>query len=333
MIDFAKIYIKAGDGGDGKVSFRREKYAPKGGPDGGDGGDAGSVFFEVDKNLNTLKPFQYQKKFIAENGERGGGAKKSGKDGKDLVVKVAPGTIIDTGKNKIDLSDPGQRACIARAGKGGRGNWRFRSPSNTTPMEAELGTKGEAMEITLELKLLADVGLIGLPNAGKSTLLSVLTKATPKIADYPFTTLEPNLGVMEYKKGKGMVLADVPGLIEGASQGKGLGVKFLRHIERCQILVHVLNGATIIENEKDGLKELVNDYEVIRLELGDHSKKLLKKPEILVLNKIDVLDKKQKDKAARALKKLNKRIVLVSAVTKDNLSELKHEMAKLYNQP
>ncbi|MFC1627266.1 GTPase ObgE [Patescibacteria group bacterium] len=341
MIDYAKIQVKAGDGGNGRVSFRREKFIPKGGPDGGDGGDGGSVFFEVDKDLNTLKPFQYQKKFEAERGQNGGKYKKHGKDGQDLVLMVPDGTVIDTGMNKIDLTKEGQRACVARRGKGGRGNWQFRSSTNTTPMEAEMGEKGEVVELELELKLLADVGLIGLPNAGKSTLLSVLTRARPKIADYPFTTLSPNLGVMEYEKGKGLVIADIPGLIEGASEGKGLGVKFLRHVERCQVLVHVINGAKIIEEEASG-EDLLKDYRAIRKELKQHSEKLIDKDEIVVLNKIDVLKKTQVSDVLRSLKKTRlasksdsesrrakRKVVAVSAVIHDNLDKLKYEIVKV----
>jgi len=321
MIDYAKIVVKAGDGGDGRISFRREKYVPKGGPDGGDGGDGGKVYLEADKDLNTLKTFQYQKQFKAESGEAGGKAKKHGKDGKDLVLKVPPGTEVDTGKNRIDLVEVGQRACVARGGKGGRGNWQFRAPDNTTPRIAEKGTKGETLELVLELKLLAEVGLIGLPNGGKSTLLSVLTRARPKIADYPFTTLEPNLGVMEYME-KSVVVADIPGLIEGASKGKGLGVKFLRHVERCRLLVHVINGAKMIEEEA-GAEELVKDYEVVRKELADYAQELVAKPEIVVLNKIDVLSKKQIGAVKKAFKGKVKKVIAISAATGENILQLK----------
>ncbi len=330
MIDYAKIQVKAGDGGNGKISFRREKYVPKGGPDGGDGGDGGSVFLEVDKDLNTLVPYQFNKKFEAERGQGGGGAKKHGKDGQDLVLKVAPGTQVKSFRGSFDMLKPDEKVLVAQGGKGGRGNWFFRAPDRTTPRIAEPGIKGELVELELELKLLADVGLIGLPNAGKSTLLSVLTKARPKIADYPFTTLEPNLGVMILSSktslaGKqGLVLADIPGLIEGASQGKGLGIQFLRHVERCQVLVHVLDGAKLLERKSD----LMEDYEAIRKELGKHAKELLKKKEIVVLNKIDVLSEKQ----IKEVKKEFKKIVCVSAATKENLDKLKREMVKLIRE-
>lgn len=331
MIDYAKIAIKAGDGGDGKISFRREKYVPKGGPDGGDGGDGGSVYLEVDKDLNTLVPFQFQKKFEAERGQMGGGAKKHGRDGEDLVLKVAPGTQVSSGRGSFDLIKPGEKVVVAQGGQGGRGNWFFRAPDRTTPRIAEKGTKGELVELELELKLLADVGLIGMPNAGKSTLLSVLTKARPKIANYPFTTLEPNLGVMIVEKGKGLVMADIPGLIEGASKGKGLGIKFLRHVERCQILVHVLDGAKLLEKSSGRLPEdqLKEDYEAIRKELGEHAKELVKKPEIVVLNKIDVLSEKQIKAVKKQFENKVRNLILVSAVTGKGLDKLKRELMGL----
>ena len=329
MIDFAKINIKAGDGGNGRVGFRREKFVPKGGPDGGDGGDGGSVYFQADKDLNTLKPFQYQKKFAAENGEAGGRAKRHGKNGEDLVIQVPAGTVIklDNLKNQwpIDLSQAGQRACVARGGKGGRGNWQFRSPTNTTPKTAEMGIKGEEFNISLELKLLANVGLIGLPNGGKSTLLSVLTKARPKIADYPFTTLEPNLGVLRQAQDKdSLVIADIPGLIEGAHEGKGLGIEFLRHVERCKVLVHVLDGSKLLTSEVKEVhtsEVLLKDYQTVRQELASYSKSLLEKQEIIVLNKIDLLSEKQIKAVMAAFGK--KKVIPLSAATHENLEELK----------
>lgn len=324
MIDFARIRVKAGDGGDGKISFRSEKFMPKGGPDGGDGGDGGSLFFEVDKDLNTLQPFQFQKKFAAESGEPGGKAKKHGKDGQDLVIKVPRGTVIKflDSKNKypIDLTQAGQRACLCRGGKGGKGNWQFRSSIMTTPKIAEKGTKGEEAELSLELKLLANVGLIGLPNSGKSTLLSVLTKARPRIADYPFTTLEPNLGVMKMEGSdpSDLVIADIPGLIEGASRGKGLGIEFLRHIERCGLLVHVLDGAKLLMGG-----DLMADYQAIRKELGEYSQDLLLKKEMVVLNKIDVLTEKQLNSCLNQFKKKKIKVLAISAATGKNLDKLK----------
>ena len=350
MIDYAKIYIKAGDGGDGKVGFRREKYISKGGPDGGDGGDGGSVYLVVDKDLNTLTPFQFKKKFEAERGQAGGKAKKHGRDGADLVVMVAPGTNVKIGNREFDMIKDGDKVCVAHGGRGGLGNWQFRSSTNTTPMIAEKGTLGEEKEVVLELKLLADVGLIGVPNAGKSTLLSVLTKARPKIANYPFTTLEPNLGVMIFGKGSeltrrssgsqqvagsseasDLVLADIPGLIDGASKGKGLGHTFLRHVERCGLLVHVLDGAKLLETVGTDPTVLLKDYEAIRKELEGYSKKLMDKKEILVLNKIDVLSDKQIKAIEKQFEKREEPtlLFLVSAATGEGVEELKRGMVEL----
>jgi len=319
MIDFARITIKAGDGGDGRVSFRREKFVPKGGPDGGDGGRGGSVYFETDKDLNTLKPFQFQKVFSAQNGEAGGKNKRHGADGSDLIIKVPVGTVVN---KELDLVKEDQKVCLAKGGDGGRGNWQFRSPTMTTPRIAEAGIMGEAKQLTLELKLLADVGLIGLPNSGKSTLLSVLTKAKPKIADYPFTTLEPNLGVLRLTRSN-LVIADIPGLIEGASRGRGLGIEFLRHIERCKILVHLLDGAKLLISEV-----LLKDYQTVRNELASYSTSLIDKPEIVVLNKIDVLNKKQIRTAMTTLKKTKKPVIGISAASHENLEELKKELGR-----
>ena len=321
MIDYAEVVVKAGKGGDGRVSFRREKFRPKGGPDGGDGGDGGSIYFRTEKGLNTLRAFRFKKKFEAEAGGDGGKAKKQGKNGKDLVIKVPLGTqirILGKKEQVIDLTNERAEALVARGGKGGRGNWQFRAPDNTTPREAELGTKGEEFRLVVELKLLADVGLIGLPNAGKSTLLSVLTRAKPKIADYPFTTLEPNLGIMD-----DLVIADIPGLIEGASQGKGLGDRFLRHVERCRLLVQVMDGSS---------DKLGKDYQVVRQELGEYSQELLDRPEIVVLNKIDLLSEKQIEVKVKELEKTKRLIVAVSAAMTENIDKLKREIEGVYNR-
>lgn len=306
MIDYAKITVTAGKGGAGKVGWRQNKSIRKGGPDGGNGGNGGSVFLVADPHQNTLKDFQFQKKFAADSGQMGGRNRRAGRAGKDLILKVPVGTMVKTvgTKTLIDLKESGQKVLIAKGGNGGRGNWVFRSPSLTTPKFADPGEPGETKILTLELKLLADVGLIGLPNAGKSTLLSVLTQARPKIADYPFTTLEPNLGVMD-----DLVLADIPGLIEGASQGKGLGHEFLRHVERCRVLVHVIDATS---------KTIKKDYDQVRNELDQHSPALLTKPEIIVLNKIDLLVKKPKFKKA----------LLISAATHQGLELLKQALAK-----
>lgn len=330
MIDFARITVKAGDGGDGRVSFLRAKFVPKGGPDGGDGGNGGNVFLETDKNLNTLKMFQFTKKFMAENGQGGGKDKRHGANGKDLTIKVPVGTVIKFDTQVIDMHQFEQRICLGRGGRGGRGNWYFRSSINTTPKFAQKGTKGEFFEVTLELKLLANAGLIGMPNSGKSTLLSVLTRARPKIADYPFTTLEPNLGVMEGSDPADLVLADIPGLIEGASQGKGLGVEFLRHVERCAVLVHVLDGARGLEEaEGSDPADLVKDYQAIRQEMEHYNQDLLAKKEIVALNKIDLLSEKQIKDCLAKFKKIKVAVLPISAATGKNLDKLKQALTVL----
>ena len=304
MIDFARIEVKAGNGGSGKVAWRQDKFVIKGGPDGGNGGLGGSVYLTADPNLNTLKNFQFQKKLKAEDGGRGGKTRRTGRGGQDLIIKVPVGTVVN---KSLDLVKPGESICVARGVHGGRGNWFFRSPTLTTPKFADPGEPGEVKILALELKLLADVGLIGLPNAGKSTLLSVLIKATSKIADYPFTTLEHKLGVTD-----NLVIADIPGLIEGASQGKGLGIEFLRHVERCRVLVHLLDATS---------KTLKADYDQVRNELGQYSSKLLDKPEIIVLTKIDLLPKTKIPKFKTAL--------AISAATHQGLDKLK---TKIINQ-
>lgn len=335
MVDYAKITVKAGDGGDGVVHFLRLKYMPKGGPDGGDGGNGGSVYFETDPNLNTLADFRYKKIFEAESGERGMKRRRHGKDGADMVVKVPKGTIIRMRnavdeETELDLSEEGEAVLIAKGGKGGRGNWHFRSSTNQTPQEFEKGTDGEEFEVELELKLLAEVGIIGVPSAGKSTLLSVLTKATPKIAEYPFTTLEPNLGVMEVgigKRRKSRVIADIPGLIEGASEGKGLGIQFLRHVERTKVLVHLVSPQLVVKSDQKDLNEqLWRDYETIRKELGLYNKKLLKKKEIVVLNKIDLLSAEERKEIKKFFEKKGIELLLISAGTKEGIEELKKRL-------
>ncbi len=283
LIDEAKIYVKAGDGGDGVVAFRREKYVPRGGPAGGHGGNGGDVVMEADRNLNTLISFTKRSHFKAERGEHGGGKNMAGATGAEVVIPVPLGTVVrnaDTGELVADLVEPGQRVVVARGGRGGRGNTSFKSATNQAPRIAERGLPGDELWLQLELKLIADVGLIGVPNAGKSTLLSVVSAAQPKIADYPFTTLQPNLGVVTLDH-RDLVMADIPGLIEGAHSGAGLGHQFLRHVERCRLLVHLLNGAS---------PDLLAEFDQINEELALFSPRLAGKPQLVALNKIDLPD-------------------------------------------
>ena len=284
FFDEAKIYIKSGDGGDGSVAFRREKYVPFGGPSGGNGGPGGDFYLVADHNHNTLVHFKKRVHFKAENGGRGSGKNQQGKTGEDRLVPVPPGTMVydaDTGELLADLLEAGQRVRLAKGGRGGRGNAAFASPTNQAPRVAEHGEPGLERWLRLELKLIADVGVIGMPNAGKSTLLSVVSAARPKIAAYPFTTLQPNLGVVRVDDLHSFVMADVPGLIEGASDGAGLGHQFLRHVERTRLLIHLLDGA--------GTDPLA-DYETINRELAQFSERLAAKPQIVVLNKMDLPD-------------------------------------------
>lgn len=318
--DYVKIIAKAGNGGDGAVSFRREKYVAAGGPDGGDGGRGGNVYFEVDPDTNTLIDFRYQKKFKAENGKNGEGANRYGRSGKDLTIKVPLGTIVkdaQTGKVLADLSEKGQKELILQGGRGGKGNSHFATSTRQAPRFSQEGEKCEEKELILELKLLADVGLIGFPNVGKSTLLSVVTDATPKIADYHFTTLEPNLGVVKGEYGDSFVIADIPGIIEGASQGVGLGIQFLRHIERTRLLLHVIDVSGI-----EG-RNPVKDFEIINEELKKYSEKLSKRKQIIVANKADSM---QDENLYLELEKLAKEkgleIYKISAATKQGVKEL-----------
>jgi GTP-binding protein len=285
FIDEAQIHVKAGDGGAGCVSFRREKYIPKGGPDGGDGGHGGSIVFFADPHKDTLLDFAGKHHWNADRGEAGQGAKMYGKKGEDLVIPVPPGTLIYDTEHQIllaDLDKAGHRVVIARGGKGGRGNWHFRSPTNQTPRYAEPGTEGQQRSLKLELKLIADVGLVGMPNAGKSTLLRAVSAARPKVADYPFTTLEPQLGIVALEGERRLVFADIPGLIEGAQHGAGLGHAFLRHIERTKVIVHLLDL-----HPTDGTDPAEN-YRKIRGELEAFSPVLANKREVVAANKIDI---------------------------------------------
>lgn len=335
MVDTAKIFVRAGDGGNGSVHFRREKFIPKGGPDGGDGGRGGSVYIETDKNLATLEEFAYKQKFEAEDGGAGSGKKSSGKAGSDLVIKVPVGTIIrweESGEERMmDLDSESTRVLIAHGGKGGRGNDRFKNSTNTTPMEAEDGEPGENKWLFLELKLLADVGLVGFPNVGKSTLLSVLSAARPKIADYEFTTLEPNLGVMKLgkKNEKSVIVADIPGLIQGASEGKGLGEQFLRHIERTKVLIHVLAPRRLdeLKTEDDLVDRLWDDYQTIRRELEAFGGGVEGKKEIVVLNKTDLLMTEWVDYVVSKLKLKKITILPISCGTTEGVDRLKSVIA------
>ena len=287
FLDYARIYIRSGKGGDGHVSFRREKYVPAGGPDGGDGGRGGDVIFETDKGMDTLFFYKHRYQFRAEDGEPGGKRRCHGKNGGDLVLKVPEGTILreeKSGKVVADMSGSNTRQVILRGGRGGRGNMNFATPTNQAPQYAEPGKPAMELYATLELKLVADVGLVGFPNAGKSTFLSRVTNADPKIANYPFTTIDPNLGVVDLGDGRGFVLADMPGLIEGASEGAGLGHRFLRHIERTRVLIHLVDTASF-----DG-RDPVEDIIAIHRELEAFNPDIIKKPILIAPNKIDVAD-------------------------------------------
>jgi len=320
FLDQAKIYVKAGDGGSGSASFRREKFIEFGGPDGGDGGDGGSIILIAKENLNTLIDFRYQQHFKAEKGQNGMGKKKTGRNGKDLILKVPIGTqIFEEDNNTLieDLKKIDEKIILAKGGKRGLGNIRFKSSTNRAPRKKTDGSKGENFWIWLQLKVIADIGIIGMPNAGKSSLLSALTKAKPKIANYPFTTLNPNLGVTNYSD-KEVTIADIPGLIEGAHEGVGLGDKFLRHIERCKSLVHLID----ITN-----KDLLENYLKIRKELSKYSSSLLKKKEIIVFNKIDMINADEiKEKINIFKKKIKKNIYKISIVQNKGIVTVKKLM-------
>ena len=327
FIDYAKIIIASGNGGNGAITFRREKYVANGGPDGGDGGKGGSVFFEVDLGLNTLVDFKYKKKYMAKNGQPGSGNRCNGKKGEDLHIKVPQGTVIrdeETGKVIADLSEVGQVECVLKGGKGGKGNVHFATATRQIPNFAETGEPGIEKTVILELKLIADVGLLGFPNVGKSTLLSRMTTATPKIADYHFTTLEPNLGVVKLNNGESFVMADIPGLIEGASEGVGLGLKFLRHVERTRLLLHVIDIAGT-----EG-RDPINDFEIINNELKGYSEKLSNKLQIIAANKSDVLqDNDNFERLEKIAKDKGFEIYKISAITGDGLKELFNRIAEI----
>ncbi|OAH56133.1 MULTISPECIES: GTPase ObgE [Bacillaceae] len=319
FVDQVKIYVKGGDGGNGMVAFRREKYVPNGGPAGGDGGNGANVVFEVEEGLRTLMDFRYQRHFKAPRGEHGMSKGMHGKNSKDMIVKVPPGTVVTddvTGEVIADLVEHGQQAIIARGGRGGRGNSRFATPANPAPEISENGEPGLERDITLELKLLADAGLVGFPSVGKSTLLSVVTAAKPKIAAYHFTTLVPNLGMVETEDGRSFVLADLPGLIEGAHEGTGLGHQFLRHIERTRVIVHVLDMSGM-----EG-RDPYEDYITINNELKEYNLRLTERPEIIVANKMDMPD--AEENLAAFKKKVDPDAVIfpISALTQNGLRDL-----------
>ena len=322
FLDQIKIYVKAGNGGSGSASFRREKFVEFGGPDGGDGGDGGSIVLVAVENLNTLIDFRFQQYFKSERGQNGMGKKKTGRKGKDLILKVPVGTqIFEEDNNTLidDLKKVGQKIVIAKGGGKGLGNVRFKSSVNRAPRKKTNGTAGESYCIWLQLKVIADIGIIGMPNAGKSSLLSVLTKAKPKIANYPFTTINPNLGVARYSD-KEVTLADIPGLIEGAHEGIGLGDKFLRHIERCKSLIHLID----ISDEN-----LFDNYKKIRNELSKYGANLLKKKEIIVFNKTDILSVNlMNEKIKNFKKKVKKNIYKISVINKNGLEVLKKLLVK-----
>ena len=322
FLDQVKIYIKAGDGGSGSPSFRREKFIEFGGPDGGDGGKGGSVVLKSERNLNTLIDFRYQQHFKAKRGGDGKGKNQTGRGGENLYLKVPVGTQVFEEDNKtliFDFKKENEEYVVAVGGKGGFGNTRFKSSTNRAPKKFTKGTKGEDYWIWLQLKTIADIGIIGLPNAGKSSLLAAITSATPKIANYKFTTLNPNLGVAVYDD-KEITLADIPGLIEGAHEGVGLGIKFLKHIERCKSLLHM------IDITEDDLKK---SYSQVRKELKNYSKDLLKKDEIVVLNKIDLLDDKEVKKIKdNFLKKYKEKLTTLSTFNKKSISEIKSKIIK-----
>jgi GTP-binding protein len=322
FIDVAKIYVKAGDGGDGCVAFRREAHVPRGGPSGGDGGDGGGVVFRADHQLGTLLDFKYRRHHKAPRGENGRGKDQYGKGGEDLVLKVPVGTMVyhaDTGELLGDLDVDGAELTVAKGGKGGRGNIHFATPWNQAPRTAEDGTPGEELNVRLELKLIADVGLLGYPSVGKSTFIAKVSKARPKIADYHFTTLVPNLGVVRMGPERTMVVADIPGLIEGAADGAGLGHQFLRHVERTRVLVHILEASELTGPDRSPLK----DFDTINGELRKYAPDLADKPQIVVVNKVDLTDTRDSlEKVREAFEARDLKILAMSSATGEGVREV-----------
>ncbi|MBK9153524.1 MAG: GTPase ObgE [Chloracidobacterium sp.] len=328
FIDRVKIKVKAGGGGNGVTAFRREKFVPRGGPSGGDGGRGGSVWIEADEGYNTLLHLRYNPEHKAERGRHGEGSNRSGKDGDDITIKVPVGTQVfdaESGDLAVDLTEAGQKFLIAKGGKGGWGNAHFATPTRRAPKFHYQGRPGEEKELQLELKLIADVGLVGFPNAGKSTLISVISAAKPKIADYPFTTLEPNLGVVDMGDYRTFVVADIPGLIEGASEGAGLGDRFLRHVERTRVILHLVDVSSASGRDP------VDDYNIINRELANYDEEFAEKPQIVVATKIDALDKPERLESLRkAAKTDGRRFLAISAVAGTGTDELlKTVMAEL----
>jgi GTP-binding protein len=327
FVDFAKIHVRAGDGGRGCVSFRREKYIPKGGPDGGDGGRGGDVIIRASSDLNTLLDFKYKKEYRAQRGGHGRGNNQHGKDGEDLIIPVPVGTVIkdgETGEVIADLVREGQETIVAKGGRGGLGNAHFVTPVRQAPRFAQPGERGQERWLILELKLLADVGLIGLPNAGKSTLISVISAAKPKIADYPFTTLVPNLGIVKIEGFKSFVVADIPGLIEGAHRGAGLGFQFLRHVERTSLLVHLVDISDVL------MSDPVEDFEKINRELILYSPELIKKPMIVAGTKLDIaVEKIRLNRLSSYCKGKGLDFFPISAITGDGIKDLLMHLSKI----
>ena len=320
FLDQVKIYIKAGNGGDGSPSFRREKFIEFGGPDGGDGGNGGSIILTSERNLNTLIDYRYQQHHKAQRGDNGAGQNRTGKSGEDLFLKVPIGTQVFEEDNKtliFDFKKEGEQFVAASGGKGGLGNTRFKSSTNRAPKKITKGTKGEEFTIWLQLKTIADIGIIGLPNAGKSSLLAAITNANPKIANYKFTTLNPNLGVANYDD-KEVVLADIPGLVEGAHEGVGLGIQFLKHIERCKSLLHLIDITNL---------DIKESYDQVKKELASYSPEMLKKKEIIVLNKIDLIDEDiQNEIISEFSKNIDCEIITLSTLNKDSVAQLKSKI-------
>jgi len=331
FIDRARIKIKAGDGGNGVTAFRREKFVPRGGPSGGDGGVGGDVWLESDEGLNTLLHLRYNPEHKAERGRHGEGSNRFGKDGESLTVKVPVGTQVfnsETNELVYDFTEPGQRFLAAKGGKGGWGNAHFATPTRRAPKFHYTGRPGEEKELQLELKLIADVGLVGFPNAGKSTLISVISAAKPKIADYPFTTLEPNLGVVDMGDFKTFVVADIPGLIEGASEGAGLGDRFLRHIERTKIILHLVDVSSASGRDP------VDDYEIINRELANYNEELAARPQIIVATKIDALDEPERLEALKARAHKDRTLFFgISSVANLGIQELLYAVSRQLQDP